>query len=48
MSTERYTVIDPTLTSEWRRAHPTKQKVQYKPEFVKRVLVNGCCGKKKD
>jgi hypothetical protein len=46
MSDSRYTVVNPTLTSEWRRTHPQK-KVVYKPDFVQAVLVNGCCGKKK-
>lgn len=43
-----YEVHDPTLTSEWRRQHPTKKKVEYTPEFKEKVMVNGCCkgGKK--
>ena len=42
-----YTVTDPTLTSAWRREHPSRRRVEYKPEFVQQVLAKGCCGKKK-
>lgn len=49
MSTDAtgYTVTNPTLTSEWRRAHPVKRLVEYRLEFVQQILANGCCGKKR-
>ena len=48
MSTDAtgYTITNPPLTSAWRRAHPSPRRVEYRPEFVQRVLVRGCCGKK--